>query len=99
MTPAGKEPAPDRARDIALAAARIAGWCGDLAGLVLRREPAVNSAAVGMSMLAHNFSSRRAAAELGYTYRSFEATVQDAWGWFVDRGYARPVKARTALAR
>jgi dihydroflavonol-4-reductase len=82
-----------------LAAARIAGWCGDLAGLVLRREPAVNSAAVGMSMLAHNFSCCRAEAELGYTYRSFESTVQDAWGWFVDRGYARPVRARTALAR
>jgi dihydroflavonol-4-reductase len=81
------------------AIARIAGWCGDLGGLFLRREPAVNSAAVGMSMLAHNFSSRRAEAELGYTYRPFESTVQDAWSWFVDRGYARPVRARTALAR
>jgi hypothetical protein len=52
-----------------------------------------------MSMLPHNFSSRRAETELGYTFRPFEETVQDAWNWFVDRGYARPVRGRAALAR
>ena len=52
-----------------------------------------------MSMLPHNFSSRRATTELGYAYRPFESTVQDAWNWFLARGYARPVRARTALAR
>jgi len=81
------------------AAVRVAGWLGDAASLFARRERPVNSAATAMSMLAHNFSSRRAQAELGYTFRPFEATVQDAWEWFVERGYARAVRPRTALAR
>ena len=81
------------------AIARTAGWFGDLAGLFARREPAVNSAAVGMSMLAHNFSCTRAETELGYTYRPFETTAHDAWDWFLDRGYAKPVRSPTAVAR
>jgi hypothetical protein len=80
-------------------AVRTAGWIGDVVSLFTRRERPVNSAAVRMSMLAHNFSCRRAEAELGYVYRPFEATVQDAWEWFLDRGFARPARARTALAR
>jgi dihydroflavonol-4-reductase len=90
MQPLGTAPA---------AIARTAGWIGDLAGLLRRREPAVNSAAVGMSMLAHNFSCRRAETELGYHYRAFDATVEDAWNWFLERGYARAVGGRTVLAR
>ncbi len=78
---------------------RFAGWCGDVAGLVLGREPDVNSAAVGMSLLPHNFSSARAEAELGYARGPFEAAAQDAWDWFVTRGYARAARPRTALAR
>ena len=78
---------------------RLAGWCGDLAGLVSSREPAVNSAATGMSMLPHNFSCARAEAELGYVRRPFEAAAQDAWDWFVGHGYARAARPRTALAR
>jgi dihydroflavonol-4-reductase len=81
------------------AAVRMAGWLGDTVSLFTRRERPVNSAATAMSMLAHNFSARRAEAELGYTYRSFEATVQDAWEWFLERGYARAARTRTALAR
>jgi len=81
------------------ATVRAAGWIGDLVSLFTRREPAVNSAAAGMSLLAHNFSCRRAEAELGYTYRPFESAAQDAWEWFVERGYVRPARARTALAR
>jgi dihydroflavonol-4-reductase len=81
------------------AAVRMAGWLGDAVSLFTRRERPVNSAATAMSMLAHNFSTRRAEAELGYTYRSFEATVQDAWEWFLERGYARAARTRTALAR
>jgi dihydroflavonol-4-reductase len=81
------------------AAVRIAGWVGDTVSLFTSRERPVNSAATAMSMLPHNFSSRRAEAELGYTFRPFEATVQDAWEWFIDRGYARAVRPRTALAR
>jgi dihydroflavonol-4-reductase len=78
---------------------RVAGWFGDLAGCFSRREPPVNSAATVMSMLPHNFSCERARAELGYTYRPFETTVQDAWNWFLEHGYARPVRGRTVLAR
>ena len=90
MQPLGTAPA---------AIARTAGWIGDLAGLLRRREPAVNSAAVGMSMLAHNFSCRRAETELGYHYRAFNVTVEDAWNWFIERGYARAIGGRTVLAR
>jgi dihydroflavonol-4-reductase len=77
----------------------VAGWCGDLASLLTRRELPVNSAATGMSMLAHNFSCARAVAELGYTRRPFEAAAQDAWDWFVGHGYVRALRPRTALAR
>jgi hypothetical protein len=81
------------------AAVRVAGWLGDAIGLISGREPDVNSAATTMSLLAHNVSSRRAETELGYAYRPFETTVQDAWSWFVERGYARPVRDRAVLAR
>jgi dihydroflavonol-4-reductase len=81
------------------AAVRIAGWVGDAASLFTRRELPVNSAAATMSMLPHNFSSARAQAELGYAFRPFESTVADAWGWFVDHGYARAVAGRTAPVR
>lgn len=69
-------------------AVRTAGWFGDLAATVLRREPPVNSAAAGMSMLRHNFSCRRAQTELGYRFRPFVETVTDAWVWFCEHGYA-----------
>ena len=69
-------------------AVRTAGWFGDLAATVLRREPPVNSAAAGMSMLRHNFSCERAKNELGYRFRPFAETVADAWGWFCEHGYA-----------
>ena len=78
---------------------RTAGWVGDLASLFTHRELPVNSAAVTMSMLPHNFSCARAQAELGYAFRPFESTVGDAWSWFLDHGFARPVRERTVLAR
>ena len=78
---------------------RMAGWCGDVAALVGGSEPTVNSAATGMSMLLHNFSSARAERELGYVRTPFETAVQDAWDWFVARGYARALRPRTVLAR
>ena len=79
MQPLGIAPAP---------LVHVAGWCGDLAGLLTRRELPVNSAATGMSLLQHNFSCVRAEAELGYTRRPFELAVQDAWDWFIGHGYA-----------
>jgi dihydroflavonol-4-reductase len=76
---------------------RLAGWVGDLAAAFRRREGDVNSAATTMSMLDHNFSCRRAQDELGYSFRPLDDTVQDAWDWFVARGYAKAV--RPAVAR
>jgi dihydroflavonol-4-reductase len=80
-------------------AVRVAGWCGDLAGWFTSREPALNSAAAASSLLPHNFSSARAMNELGYQFRSFEATVNDAFEWFVEHGYARPARSRAVLVR
>jgi len=68
---------------------RLAGWVGDLAAAFRRREGDVNSAATTMSMLDHNFSCRRAMNELDYSFRPIDDTVQDAWDWFVARGYAK----------
>jgi len=78
---------------------RLAGWLGDLKAAVSGREGDVNSAATTMSMLDHNFSCRRAREELSYSFRPIEDTVQDAWDWFVARGYAGEARQRTALAR
>jgi dihydroflavonol-4-reductase len=78
---------------------RLAGWMGDLAAAVRGREGDVNSAATTMSMLDHNFSCRRARDELGYSFRPLEDAVQDAWDWFVARGYAGEARQRTAIVR
>jgi len=78
---------------------RAAGLVGDVAGFFTRREPDVNSAATRMSMLDHNFSSRRAERELGYHYRPFEETVEDAWGWFLAQGFIRAPRTGTATVR
>jgi dihydroflavonol-4-reductase len=80
-------------------AVRIAGWVGDLAGMFMKREPDLNSAAAASSLLPHNFSSERACTELGYRFRSFETTVSDAFDWFVEHGFARPARSRAAVAR
>ena len=77
----------------------VAGWCGDLVARVTGREPDVNSAAIGMALLAHVTSCRRAEAELGYTYRPLEQTVTDAWNWFVANGYARDRRRSAESAR
>ena len=61
------------------------GWTGDLWGRVTGQEPPINSAAVAMAWLPKNYSSARAAAELGYTNRSIAETLQDAWSWFQAR--------------
>ena len=78
---------------------QMAGLAGDLASLFTARELPVNSAATRMSMLPHNFSYRRAQAELGYAFRSLDETVADAWEWFVTRGYAKAVRGREVMAR
>jgi len=69
---------------------RFAGRVGDVIGHCLGREGPLNSAAASMSLLCQHFSSDRARQELGYTNRPLEDTVDHAWGWFVDNGYAKP---------
>lgn len=90
MQPLGVAPTP---------IVKVAGWAGDMVSLALKRELPVNSAATRMSMLSHNFSSRRAETELGYTFRPIEATVADAWEWFVTRGFAKVPRGRAVLVR
>lgn len=68
---------------------RLAGRVGDLIGRCVGREGPLNSAAATMSLLCQHFSSDRARRELGYSLRPLEDTVEHAWRWFVDYGYAR----------
>ena len=75
-------------------AVRAAGRIGDLAGILFRREPPVNSASASMSMLRHNFSCQRAFDELGYKIRPLEVAATDAWAWFCENGYAKNLGER-----
>jgi len=68
--------------------ARIgAGYFGDLAGRLLRREPDVNSAATAIAAQYRHVSSERAQAELGYQTRSLREAAADAWQWFREQRY------------
>jgi len=69
-------------------AARIGGWFGDVWGMLTGNEPAINSGAVALTNLPRNYSCARAEAELGYRRRPVRQTVQNAWEWFQDYGYA-----------
>jgi dihydroflavonol-4-reductase len=64
-------------------------WWGDLQHRLTGKEPDLNSAAVKMSTQHHRFRSDRAMKELGYKFRPLEETLQDAWNWFVEHGYAK----------
>jgi dihydroflavonol-4-reductase len=66
----------------------LGGRGGDLWGKLTGREPDLNSAAVAMSSQFHYYSSARAQAELGYQLRPARETVEAAWQWFQDHGYA-----------
>jgi dihydroflavonol-4-reductase len=69
---------------------RFAGRMGDLLASCLRREGPVNSAAARMSLLCQHYSSDRAIEELGYSIRPLEHSVEAAWRWFIDHGFAKP---------
>ncbi|MCH8924426.1 MAG: NAD-dependent epimerase/dehydratase family protein [Planctomycetes bacterium] len=66
---------------------KIGGRLGDLWGKLTGREPDVNSASVGMSLLPHHFNYARAAAELDYHPRPAREAVEAAWAWFREYGY------------
>jgi dihydroflavonol-4-reductase len=66
----------------------LAGRAGDLWGWISQREPNVNSGALKIAKLPKDYSSQRAVTELGYTMRPPRESVEDAWAWFKEHGYA-----------
>jgi dihydroflavonol-4-reductase len=66
----------------------LIGRFGDLAARLTGREGSVNSAATRMSALERHYTSARAEQELGYRERDLRLTVETAWRWFVDYGFA-----------
>lgn len=76
---------------------RFAGRMGDLIAGCIGREGPLNSAAASMSLLCQHYSSERARNELGYSIRPLKETVEHAWRWFVDHGFAKP--SRNGAAR
>ncbi len=68
---------------------RMVGRIGDLCARLTGKEGDVNSAALEMSMLPKNYSSARAAAELGYATRGLQESATDAWAWLKQYGYVR----------
>ena len=65
-----------------------AGLWGDLRTRMSGHEPELNSAAIAMSCQYHFYSSARAKSELDYRCRPVRESVQDAWKWFQEHGYA-----------
>ena len=65
------------------------GRVGDLLAWFTGHESDINSAATAMSMLPKNYSSARAAAELGYQSRDLEQSATDAWAWLKQYGYVK----------
>jgi dihydroflavonol-4-reductase len=64
------------------------GRAGTFWGRMSGREPDINTAATAIATMPHHFSSRRAEAELGYTWRGAEPAARHAWEWFRAHGYA-----------
>jgi hypothetical protein len=68
---------------------RLVGRIGDLLARITGRESDVNSAAMEMALSPKNYSSARAAAELGYRTRDLAQSGTDAWNWLKEYGYAK----------
>lgn len=66
----------------------IGGWGGDVWGMLRRSEPAFNSGAARHAWQERYYSSAKAEAELEYHIRPAMQTIQDAWNWFLEFGYA-----------
>lgn len=67
---------------------RAAGRAASAVGRLARREPDFNACSADLACLPHHVDDARARRELGYRPRSARAAAEDAWRWFVDRGYA-----------
>ncbi|HTQ39891.1 MAG TPA: NAD-dependent epimerase/dehydratase family protein [Pirellulales bacterium] len=68
---------------------KIIGRVGDVLTWLTGHESDVNSAATAMSMLPKNYSSAKAAAELGYHTRDVAQSAADAWAWLKQYGYVK----------
>ncbi|HZZ28914.1 MAG TPA: NAD-dependent epimerase/dehydratase family protein [Pirellulales bacterium] len=68
---------------------KLIGRAGDLLTWITGHESDVNSAATAMSLLPKNYSSAKAAAELGYHTRSLDQSASDAWQWLKQHGYVK----------
>jgi dihydroflavonol-4-reductase len=66
----------------------VVGRACDLWAKLTGHEPPVNSGALRMARLPKSYTSARAERELGYRARPLRETVQDAWDWFREHGYA-----------
>ena len=66
----------------------LAGRVGDLWSRVAGSESDINSAAIAISSQYHFYSSEKAERELSYAVRPLDNSIQDAWKWFVEYGYA-----------
>jgi dihydroflavonol-4-reductase len=66
----------------------VIGRACDLWASVTGQEPPVNSAAIRMARVPKSYTSARAEKELDYRIRPLRQTVEDAWNWFRQYGYA-----------
>lgn len=66
----------------------VIGRAGDLWTRLTGHEPPVNSAAIRMARVPKSYTSARAEKELGYQIRPLRQTVEDAWVWFREHGFA-----------
>jgi len=60
---------------------RMIGWLSDIYTALSGRETELNSGMMLMSAKNHFYSSDKARVELGYTVRSIDEIIQDAWNW------------------
>ncbi|MCG8584024.1 MAG: NAD-dependent epimerase/dehydratase family protein [Pirellulales bacterium] len=67
---------------------KIGGWGGDVWGRLSGKEPSMNSGALALAAQPKNYSSALAQRELGYQVRPFRESVEAAWEWFKEYGYA-----------
>ena len=68
---------------------RAAGRMASGVGRLLGRETDLNAASAALGCLPHHVDDVRARDELGYANRGARAAAEDAWAWFVERGYAQ----------
>jgi dihydroflavonol-4-reductase len=66
----------------------LAGRAGDFYSRLRGCESDVNSGAIALARLPKHYTSRRAIEQLGYHLRPLRQTVEDAWAWLRQHGYA-----------